>query len=149
MKFLRNLIEEFLEFGFTLSFRYLWCIIYCWHPKNYWHSYFYLYKILDSNVFVLEHNVDGDGALNYLGQVDDACVLYRERFMEFLIDLLSQLPARRYYICSSFSFFSSVWIYIHIYLFLVLECFSHELLPWISFLISYWLITYQFEFTSK
>lgn len=28
--------------------------------------------------------------------VDDACVLYCERFMEFLIDLLSQLPTRRY-----------------------------------------------------
>ncbi|KAK4592152.1 hypothetical protein RGQ29_016595 [Quercus rubra] len=47
VKFLRNLIEEFLE-------------------------------VLDST------------------QVDDACVLYCERFMEFLIDLLSQLPTRRY-----------------------------------------------------
>uniref|UniRef100_A0A7N2M6F9 Intron-binding protein aquarius n=1 Tax=Quercus lobata TaxID=97700 RepID=A0A7N2M6F9_QUELO len=32
----------------------------------------------------------------FLEQVDDACVLYCERFMEFLIDLLSQLPTRRY-----------------------------------------------------
>ncbi|KAL5192900.1 RNA helicase aquarius [Glycine soja] len=31
-----------------------------------------------------------------LGLVNDACVLYCERFMEFLIDLLSQLPTRRY-----------------------------------------------------
>ncbi|KAJ7942622.1 Embryo defective protein [Quillaja saponaria] len=31
-----------------------------------------------------------------LYQVDDACILYCERFMEFLIDLLSQLPTRRY-----------------------------------------------------
>lgn len=30
------------------------------------------------------------------GQVDDSCVLYCERFMEFLIDMLSQLPTRRY-----------------------------------------------------
>lgn len=29
-------------------------------------------------------------------EVDDACLLYCERFMEFLIDLLSQLPTRRY-----------------------------------------------------
>lgn len=28
-------------------------------------------------------------------QVDESCVLYCERFMEFLIDLLSQLPTRR------------------------------------------------------
>ncbi|KAH1235389.1 RNA helicase aquarius [Glycine max] len=31
-----------------------------------------------------------------LGLLNDACVLYCERFMEFLIDLLSQLPTRRY-----------------------------------------------------
>ncbi|KAL5565693.1 hypothetical protein UlMin_028857 [Ulmus minor] len=35
-------------------------------------------------------------AVNNLGQVDDACVSYCERFMEFLIDHLSQLPTRRY-----------------------------------------------------
>ncbi|XP_020686665.1 RNA helicase aquarius [Dendrobium catenatum] len=29
-------------------------------------------------------------------KVDDSCVLYCERFMEFLIDLLSQLPTRRF-----------------------------------------------------
>ncbi|KAL5543658.1 hypothetical protein UlMin_007442, partial [Ulmus minor] len=58
---------------------------------------------------LLELTADGDGALiaaNNLGQVDDACVLYCERFMEFLIDLLSQLPTRSYYIFSSSSFFS-------------------------------------------
>ncbi|KAF5733623.1 intron-binding protein aquarius [Tripterygium wilfordii] len=57
VKFLRNLIEEFLE-------------------------------VLDSKVFP---KVDSDGE-----QGDDACVLYCERSMEFLIDLLSQLPTRRY-----------------------------------------------------
>ncbi|GAB2209722.1 hypothetical protein Drorol1_Dr00026945 [Drosera rotundifolia] len=42
-------------------------------------------EVLDSKVF------PGD---DY--GVDDACVLFCERFMEFLIDLLSQLPTRRY-----------------------------------------------------
>lgn len=66
--FLRNLIEEFLE-------------------------------ILDSQVFP-QRQLSGendeliDGA--DFGVVNDACVLYCERFMEFLIDLLSQLPTRRY-----------------------------------------------------
>ncbi|KAG8363690.1 hypothetical protein BUALT_Bualt19G0048600 [Buddleja alternifolia] len=66
--FLRNLIEEFL-------------------------------KVLDSEVFPwklknVEDNdlVDGHGS----DDADDACVLYCERFMEFLIDLLSQLPTRRF-----------------------------------------------------
>ena len=40
VKFLRNLIEEFLEVGITLSFWCLWYILYCWHPRNYRHSYF-------------------------------------------------------------------------------------------------------------
>jgi len=38
--------------------------------------------------------LDGTGS----GLVNDACVLYCERFMEFLIDLLSQLPTRRYFV---------------------------------------------------
>ncbi|XP_061365445.1 uncharacterized protein LOC133308765 [Gastrolobium bilobum] len=66
--FLRNLIEEFL-------------------------------KILDSQVFPRrqvsgedDELIDATGS----GLVNDACVLYCERFMEFLIDLLSQLPTRRY-----------------------------------------------------
>ncbi|KAJ1440474.1 P-loop containing nucleoside triphosphate hydrolase [Sesbania bispinosa] len=66
--FLRNLIEEFLE-------------------------------ILDLQVFPRrqlssedDELIDGTG----LGLANDACVLYCERFMEFLIDLLSQLPTRRY-----------------------------------------------------
>ncbi|RAL47940.1 hypothetical protein DM860_015727 [Cuscuta australis] len=66
--FLRNLINEFIE-------------------------------VLNSGVFPsMENNakdnkfVDASG----FGKVDDACVLYCERFMEFLIDLLSQLPTRRY-----------------------------------------------------
>ncbi|WCJ39022.1 P-loop containing nucleoside triphosphate hydrolases superfamily protein [Euphorbia peplus] len=63
VKFLRNLIEEFLD-------------------------------VLDFHVFP-QKNVDDSIDLTY-GEVDDAAVLYCERFMEFLIDLLSQLPTRRY-----------------------------------------------------
>ncbi|XP_010916892.1 uncharacterized protein [Elaeis guineensis] len=64
--FLRNLIEEFLE-------------------------------ILDSKVIQQKHD-DEETHFNdsYNVQVDDSCVLYCERFMEFLIDLLSQLPTRRF-----------------------------------------------------
>ncbi|KAK9283494.1 hypothetical protein L1049_011740 [Liquidambar formosana] len=68
VKFLRNLIEEFLE-------------------------------VLDSKVFPHKQFDDEDHELvdaNGFAQVDDACILYCERFMEFLIDLLSQLPTRRY-----------------------------------------------------
>ncbi|KAK4770601.1 hypothetical protein SAY87_031133 [Trapa incisa] len=62
VKFLRNLMEEFLE-------------------------------VLDFNVFPRSHNVEeSDG----LYEADDASILYCERFVEFLIDLLSQLPTRRY-----------------------------------------------------
>lgn len=68
VKFLRNLIEEFLE-------------------------------VLGSNVFTTEHDGDENGGVDNsysFDSVDDACLLYCERFMEFLIDLLSQLPTRRY-----------------------------------------------------
>ncbi|KAJ9685058.1 hypothetical protein PVL29_017189 [Vitis rotundifolia] len=67
-KFLRNIIEEFLE-------------------------------VLDSKVFSHSHGDDEDNELvdaNGFEKVNDACILYCERFMEFLIDLLSQLPTRRY-----------------------------------------------------
>ncbi|CAN6306432.1 unnamed protein product [Urochloa humidicola] len=66
-KFLRNLIEEFLE-------------------------------ILNSKVILSSQDGDGETVLNepLSGQVDDSCVLYCERFMEFLIDMLSQLPTRRF-----------------------------------------------------
>ncbi|TXG55925.1 hypothetical protein EZV62_017238 [Acer yangbiense] len=66
VKFLRNLIEEFLE-------------------------------VLDHKVFPQKHSTNDDDLMNVDGfqKVDDACVLYCERFMEFLIDLLSQLPTRR------------------------------------------------------
>lgn len=75
-KFLRNLVEEFLE-------------------------------VLDRTVFLQKPCIDNDNNDNdgldvhYSGSqpVDDACVLYCERFVEFLIDLLSQLPTRRY-ICN-------------------------------------------------
>lgn len=61
VKFLRNLILEFLE-------------------------------ILDTQVFPQEDHDKSDEVVNEA----DACILYCERFMEFLIDLLSQLPTRRY-----------------------------------------------------
>ncbi|KAG5008532.1 hypothetical protein JHK85_027074 [Glycine max] len=66
--FVRNLIEEFME-------------------------------ILDSQVFPQKQLSGEDNELidaTGLGLLNDACVLYCERFMEFLIDLLSQLPTRRY-----------------------------------------------------
>ncbi|KAK2976198.1 hypothetical protein RJ640_027489 [Escallonia rubra] len=68
VKFLKNLIEEFLE-------------------------------VLDCKVFPREESGEEGGhiVVNSFQQVDDACVLYCERFMEFLIDLLSQLPTRRYF----------------------------------------------------
>ncbi|KAB2071730.1 hypothetical protein ES319_A08G242800v1 [Gossypium barbadense] len=68
VNFLRNLIEEFLE-------------------------------VLDHKVFTQKNPVSEDDELNassIFDQVDDASILYCERFMEFLIDLLSQLPTRRY-----------------------------------------------------
>ncbi|CAA3022407.1 intron-binding aquarius [Olea europaea subsp. europaea] len=65
-QFLRNLIEEFLE-------------------------------VLDSKVSPLKQQNDEDDNVVNVNEyeVDDAAVLYCERFMEFLIDLLSQLPTRR------------------------------------------------------
>ncbi|KAK8946189.1 hypothetical protein KSP40_PGU019610 [Platanthera guangdongensis] len=65
--FLRDLIEEFLE-------------------------------ILDSKVIPVKQTVDNGSHFvdSYDERVDDSCVLYCERFMEFLIDLLSQLPTRRF-----------------------------------------------------
>ncbi|CAL1394512.1 unnamed protein product [Linum trigynum] len=65
-KFLRDLIEEFLD-------------------------------VLDFKGFPAKNTVTEDDVLHIAHQqVDDAVVLYSERFMEFLIDLLSQLPTRRY-----------------------------------------------------
>lgn len=67
-KFLRNLMDEFLE-------------------------------VLDFKVFLRpdgDNGNDGTTDAYSLGQVDDASILYCERFIEFLIDLLSQLPTRRY-----------------------------------------------------
>ncbi|KAL2620782.1 hypothetical protein R1flu_000987 [Riccia fluitans] len=52
-------------------------------------------QILDSTVSL--STVDGpDNIGKEDGQVDEGSLLYCERFMEFLIDLLSQLPTRRY-----------------------------------------------------
>lgn len=66
-KFLRNLMEEFLE-------------------------------ILDSKVILSSQDGGEESAFNesLSEQVDDSSVLYCERFMEFLIDMLSQLPTRRF-----------------------------------------------------
>jgi Intron-binding protein aquarius N-terminus len=61
-----------------------------------WFSYPYtkihcnIWQILDSKVMLLEPAED-----SMEDQVDESCVLYCERFTEFLIDLLSQLPTRR------------------------------------------------------
>jgi len=55
-------------------------------------------QILDSKVILSSQDGAEESVLNesLIGQVDDSCVLYCERFMEFLIDMLSQLPTRRY-----------------------------------------------------
>jgi len=47
---------------------------------------------------VLDHGVFADEVDDTAGSqlVDDSSVLYCERFMEFLIDMLNQLPTRRY-----------------------------------------------------
>lgn len=65
--FLRDLIEEFLE-------------------------------ILDSKVISVKQIDDNESHFvgTYDEKIDDSCVLYCERFMEFLIDILSQLPTRRF-----------------------------------------------------
>ncbi|KAJ9563645.1 hypothetical protein OSB04_008805 [Centaurea solstitialis] len=65
VKFLRNLIEEFLE-------------------------------VLDSKVFYYDDGNEGSGVHGF-EQINEPSILYCERFMEFLIDLLSQLPTRRYF----------------------------------------------------
>ncbi|KAI3884953.1 hypothetical protein MKX03_015786, partial [Papaver bracteatum] len=65
VRFVKNLIEEFLE-------------------------------ILDSQVFSLKQSDCEDKQLGGSEQVNNGCVLYCKRFMEFLIDLLSQLPTRRF-----------------------------------------------------
>ncbi|KAH6766515.1 P-loop containing nucleoside triphosphate hydrolases superfamily protein [Perilla frutescens var. hirtella] len=52
-------------------------------------------EVLDSEVFSSKSNGNNDPYTPGSEYVDDACVLYCERFMEFLIDLLSQLPTRR------------------------------------------------------
>ena len=66
--------------------------------KAFMFNFINLYQVLDSTVFSQEQHVNEDNKIidaYGLKQVDDACVLYCERFMEFLIDLLSQLPTRR------------------------------------------------------
>ncbi|KAG5054022.1 hypothetical protein JHK85_006532 [Glycine max] len=76
----------------------------CFHErkdafKGFLESVLRLKEILDSQVFPLKQLSGEDDELidaTSLGLVNDACVLYCERFMEFLIDLLSQLTTRRY-----------------------------------------------------
>ena len=50
-----------------------------------------LFQVLDHGVF----SDEGDDTAGFQ-LVDDSSVLYCERFMEFLIDMLNQLPTRRY-----------------------------------------------------
>ncbi|XP_012830701.1 PREDICTED: intron-binding protein aquarius-like [Erythranthe guttata] len=50
--------------------------------------------VLDSEVFC-KHEDDDLVDVHGSEDVNDSCLLYCERFMEFLIDLLSQLPTRR------------------------------------------------------
>ena len=52
--------------------------------------------MLNSKVFPSAQHDESENQNDEI--VDDACILYCERFMEFLIDLLSQLPTRRYII---------------------------------------------------
>ncbi|KAF3788553.1 Intron-binding protein aquarius [Nymphaea thermarum] len=65
VRFLRNLIDEFLE-------------------------------ILDAEVLAQKQTDDEVMQPVDANEIDDASVLYCERFVEFLIDLLSQLPTRRF-----------------------------------------------------
>lgn len=56
-------------------------------------------QVLDGEVFPQNNSDDANSQsvdANGLIDGDNACILYCERFMEFLIDLLSQLPTRRY-----------------------------------------------------
>lgn len=56
-------------------------------------------QVLDGEVFPQSDPGDENDQFvdaNGLIEGDNACILYCERFMEFLIDLLSQLPTRRY-----------------------------------------------------
>lgn len=56
-------------------------------------------QVLDGEVFPQSNSSDENGQFvgaSGLTEGDNACILYCERFMEFLIDLLSQLPTRRY-----------------------------------------------------
>ena len=72
----------------------MWLIILVLQTCN----FFRILQVLDSNVFHHQQQDDESDQSVNIGdpeQVDDACVLYCERFMEFLIDLLSQLPTRR------------------------------------------------------
>lgn len=59
--------------------------------------------MLDFKVFPDRHDFDDHFDAYDLGKIDDAAVLYCERFVEFLIDLLSQLPTRRYIYDSVFT----------------------------------------------
>ncbi|KAI3845892.1 hypothetical protein MKX03_024501 [Papaver bracteatum] len=54
------------------------------------------FEILDSQVFPQKQSDNEGSQLGGSVQVDNGCVLYCERFMEFLIDLLSQLATRRF-----------------------------------------------------
>lgn len=55
-----------------------------------------IFQILDAKVLIQKQADDEVMQPVDANEVDDASVLYCERFVEFLIDLLSQLPTRRY-----------------------------------------------------
>ncbi|KAL0387871.1 UNVERIFIED_CONTAM: RNA helicase aquarius [Sesamum radiatum] len=96
-KFLRNIIEEFLDVCFPQT-QIFCCILLIVGAGASKVSFFSVLQVLDSGVFSRKPKNDEDTDLGYVHgseDVDDACVLYCERFMEFLIDLLSQLPTRR------------------------------------------------------
>lgn len=61
-----------------------------------------IFHIIMQNTYcsfqVLDHGVFADEVDDTAGSqlVNDSSVLYCERFIEFLIDMLNQLPTRRY-----------------------------------------------------
>ena len=87
--FVRSLIEEFVEVICLFFIRLKWYMfIKCF--RTVMENSYILFQVLDHGVFADE----GDDTAG-LQLVDDSSVLYCERFMEFLIDMLNQLPTRR------------------------------------------------------
>ena len=69
---------------------------------------FYLIgQVLDSKVFY-QGDENGGSSVHGIDQINEASILYCERFMEFLIDLLSQLPTRRLVLKFGYFFFTKL-----------------------------------------